>query len=274
MGILIPHAWTDALGISEGTYHLVAAAGGLIAGAAATLGFLVLVVRRARFARVRVTTTRWDLVTFFLLAFGIATGMICTIWGTLGEEVRYRETVAPYFRSLFALDPEINSKIVSLAEKMSDRGAVVEEISSPVDCRQLLSAYATLLFSITHADSPPIQNACFALLRGPAKLACAFGAKPVSWAHGILGATASHREWLEAHTIRTRMGQQIQSLFARHDIVLAPVSVVGAFRHDHRPIQMRKLRCSDGRSVPWRHLSGRWTRAGPGAGSLGYACFW
>jgi nitrate reductase gamma subunit len=105
MGILVPHAWTDALGISEGTYHVLAAAGGLVAGVAATLGFVVLLVRRARFPRVRVTTTRWDLVTFFLLAFGIATGMICTVWGTLGEEVRYRETVAPYFRSLFVLDP-------------------------------------------------------------------------------------------------------------------------------------------------------------------------
>ena len=105
MGILIPHAWTDAVGISEATYHFVAATGGLVAGAAATLGFLVLLVRRARFPRVRVTTTRWDLVTFFLLAFGIVTGMICTSWGTLGEEVRYRETVAPYFRSLFVLDP-------------------------------------------------------------------------------------------------------------------------------------------------------------------------
>lgn len=105
MGILIPHAWTDAVGISEATYHFVAATGGLVAGAAATLGFLVLLVRRARFPRVRVTTTRWDLVTFFLLAFGIVTGMICTSWGTLGEEVRYRETVGPYFRSLFVLDP-------------------------------------------------------------------------------------------------------------------------------------------------------------------------
>jgi nitrate reductase gamma subunit len=102
---LIPHAWTDAVGISEATYHFVAATGGLVAGAAATLGFLVLLVRRARFPRVRVTTTRWDLVTFFLLAFGIVTGMICTSWGTLGEEVRYRETVGPYFRSLFVLDP-------------------------------------------------------------------------------------------------------------------------------------------------------------------------
>ncbi|HET8820642.1 MAG TPA: respiratory nitrate reductase subunit gamma [Thermoleophilaceae bacterium] len=106
VGILVPHAWTDALGISESAYHVLAAVGGLAAGVAATLGFVVLAVRRARFPRVRVTTTRWDLATFFLLAFGITTGMICTIWGTLGEEVRYRETVAPYFRGLLALNPQ------------------------------------------------------------------------------------------------------------------------------------------------------------------------
>lgn len=105
MGILVPHAWTDAVGVTEGAYHLIAGVGGLAAGAAASLGFIVLAVRRLRFPRVRVTTTRWDVVTFFLLAFGITTGMICTIWGTLGEEVRYRETVAPYFRDLLILDP-------------------------------------------------------------------------------------------------------------------------------------------------------------------------
>jgi nitrate reductase gamma subunit len=105
MGILVPHSWTDAVGLSEGAYHVVAGVGGLAAGIAATLGFVVLALRRIRFPRVRVTTTRWDVVTFFLLALGITTGMICTIWGTLGEEVRYRETVAPYFRGLLVLDP-------------------------------------------------------------------------------------------------------------------------------------------------------------------------
>ena len=106
MGILVPHSWTDAVGLSEAAYHLIAGVGGLAAGVAATLGFVVLALRRIRFPRVRVTTTRWDLVTFFLLAFGICTGMICTIWGTLGEEVRYRETVAPYFRGLLVLNPQ------------------------------------------------------------------------------------------------------------------------------------------------------------------------
>ena len=106
LGILVPHAWTDALGVSEGLYHFVAATAGLTAGVAATAGFLILAWRRARYPRVRATTTRMDLVVFAMLAIGILTGMVATLWGTIGDEVLYRESVAPWFRSLFVLDPQ------------------------------------------------------------------------------------------------------------------------------------------------------------------------
>ena len=106
VGILVPLSVTESLGISETAYHLLAAVGGLAAGAAATAGFVILVVRRVRFPRVRAVTSRMDVVTFALLAFGIATGMIATLWGTIGEQVRYRETVAPWFRGLLTLDPK------------------------------------------------------------------------------------------------------------------------------------------------------------------------
>lgn len=105
LGILVPRAWTDALGVSQGVYHFTAATAGLAAGVAASAGFLTLAWRRARFPRVRATTTRMDLVVFGMLAVGLVTGMIATLWGTIGEEVRYRESVAPWFRSLFVLDP-------------------------------------------------------------------------------------------------------------------------------------------------------------------------
>ena len=106
IGILVPHAWTDAVGVSESAYHLIAATAGLAAGTAASVGFLVLAWRRARYPRVRVTTTRMDLVVFGMLALGIVTGMVATLWGTIGNEVLYRESVAPWFRSLFVLDPQ------------------------------------------------------------------------------------------------------------------------------------------------------------------------
>ena len=105
VGILVPQAFTDAVGVSEGLYHFVAGAAGLAAGLAASAGFLILAWRRARFPRVRATTTRMDVVVFGLLALGLVTGMVATLWGTLGQEVHYRESVAPWFRSLFVLDP-------------------------------------------------------------------------------------------------------------------------------------------------------------------------
>jgi nitrate reductase gamma subunit len=105
LGILIPISWTREVGLSDEAYHVVSAVGGIAAGAAVILGFTVLVARRIRFRRVRATTTRMDLTVFALLAIVIVTGMLCTVTSNLGEEIHYRETVAPYFRSLFALDP-------------------------------------------------------------------------------------------------------------------------------------------------------------------------
>ena len=52
----------------------------------------------------RVTTTRADVITMGLLAVGIVTGMLATITN-FGDAVHYRESVAPYFRQLFVLDP-------------------------------------------------------------------------------------------------------------------------------------------------------------------------
>lgn len=105
LGILVPQSWTAAVGVSDGAYHALAVAGGVTAGAAVSVGFLTLLYRRLRFPRVRVTTTRMDLAVFAMLAFGIVTGLLATLTN-LGDSVAYRETVAPYFRQLFVLDPQ------------------------------------------------------------------------------------------------------------------------------------------------------------------------
>ena len=104
LGILVPVAWTDAVGIDGDAYHVISIVGGLGAGAAVTIGFLALVYRRVRFPRVRAVTTRMDVAVFAVLALGIGTGMWATVGYTL-DDVLYRDTVAPWFRSLFILDP-------------------------------------------------------------------------------------------------------------------------------------------------------------------------
>lgn len=105
LGLLIPRSWTEAVGLNDSAYHVVAAVGGISAGAAVLVGFAMLVYRRLRFPRVRVTTTRLDVIVFGLLAAGIATGLLATLTN-LGDTVHYRETVAPYFRGFLVLDPD------------------------------------------------------------------------------------------------------------------------------------------------------------------------
>ncbi len=105
LGILIPRSWTAAVGLPDGAYHVIAVIGGLAAGGAVVVGFLILVYRRLRFPRVRVTTTRMDVATFALLGVGILTGILATTTN-LGDVVHYRETVGPYFRQVLVLDPK------------------------------------------------------------------------------------------------------------------------------------------------------------------------
>ena len=105
IGLLIPISWTEAVGLSDSAYHVIAVFGGVVAGVAVVVGFALLVYRRLKFPRVRVTTNRMDVAVFALLAFGIITGMLATLTN-INDSVPYRETVAPYFRQLFILNPE------------------------------------------------------------------------------------------------------------------------------------------------------------------------
>lgn len=105
LGILVPASWTSFFGISDSMYHVIAVIGGVSAGLAVIVGFVMLVYRRIKFPRVRATTTRMDVAVFALLGFGIVTGFLATITN-FGDAVHYRETVAPYFRQLFVFNPE------------------------------------------------------------------------------------------------------------------------------------------------------------------------
>ena len=106
LGILVPVSWTDAVGISERAYHWLAVVAGGAAGILLCVGALVLVYRRLKIDRIRATTLRSDWVMYPLLLVTIAFGMLCTFLGGLVDEYHYRETVSPWFRSIFTLDPK------------------------------------------------------------------------------------------------------------------------------------------------------------------------
>ncbi|MEC3952362.1 respiratory nitrate reductase subunit gamma [Nocardia sp. CDC153] len=106
LGVLIPESWTNAVGISEEAYHVVAVSAGSVAGLAVIAGIAILLYRRSTVGAVRQATTANDKAMYILLAAALITGLLNTwgsnlLWGTYN----YRETVSPWFRSLFTLHP-------------------------------------------------------------------------------------------------------------------------------------------------------------------------
>jgi nitrate reductase gamma subunit len=105
LGILVPRSWTESIGVSDSVYHWFAVVAGTISGVAIVAGLAVLVYRRVRVGRVRVTTTPSDLVLYPILAATIVFGMLATSWGSAADRYAYRETVSPWFRGVLLLDP-------------------------------------------------------------------------------------------------------------------------------------------------------------------------
>jgi len=111
MGLVIPKGWTDAMGIDQHTYHLVAVIGGVTAGLMVTIGFIILVFRRRTVKTVFNATTVNDKVMYLVLGLNILFGMWNTISTALGDEhfYNYREGVSVWFRSIFMAQPNVEA---------------------------------------------------------------------------------------------------------------------------------------------------------------------
>ena len=108
MGLVIPKAWTDVL-VPEDIYHAVAVGGGMTAGIMIVVGFVILVFRRRTVKTVFNATTVNDKVMYLVLGLTILFGM----WNTIStafapEDYHYREGVSPWFRSIFAFQPNVD----------------------------------------------------------------------------------------------------------------------------------------------------------------------
>ena len=80
---------------------------GTLSGLVMLAGFVLLLARRESDPRVRATTTRIDRATYLLLGVMLVTGMYATVGeNLLGGGYDYRETVGPWFRGLFMLNPD------------------------------------------------------------------------------------------------------------------------------------------------------------------------
>ena len=105
-GILVPAGVTRALGIPKGAYQMSALGIGGLAGAATLVGLVILVYRRITVRSVARSGAFGDSVMYVLLGGTIVIGLGITL---LGGGHDYRATVAPWFRSVFALRPDTDA---------------------------------------------------------------------------------------------------------------------------------------------------------------------
>ena len=106
LAFLFPSAWSSLLGGTTRLYVLEVTGYGLafLAG----LGLLLLIARRLVSARISRVTTRADWLLLGVLLFQAATGLYVALayrWGGAW----YPHTVVPWLRSLFTLQPKIDT---------------------------------------------------------------------------------------------------------------------------------------------------------------------
>ncbi|RRR48348.1 respiratory nitrate reductase subunit gamma [Mycolicibacter terrae] len=109
MGILIPKSFTDWLGIHETWYQDFSAIGGSAAAIGVLIGGGVLLLRRTAVPRVRATTSAVDYLTLILLGIIVLLGIYLTLGIQNTSHYEYRNTVGVWFRSLFAMDPNVTA---------------------------------------------------------------------------------------------------------------------------------------------------------------------
>ena len=109
MGLGIPKAWTEFLGISEGLYHFMAVSVGAVAGVSTVVGMAILIYRRRTVGPVFTATTRMDKTMYLFLATVIVLGLGNTVGANIFGDYDYREGVSVWFRGIFrfSLRPEL-----------------------------------------------------------------------------------------------------------------------------------------------------------------------
>ena len=106
IGLVIPESWMNLV-ISDHVYHLQAVVLGGLAGIATLVGIALLIYRRRTRGPVFMATTVNDKVMYLALVAAMVAGFACTLIGATpsGAEHDYRESVSPWFRSIWILQP-------------------------------------------------------------------------------------------------------------------------------------------------------------------------
>ena len=105
VGLGIPKSWTEAVGLKDEWYHLMAVSIGLAAAVACVGGLIILIYRRRTNSRVFGATTPGDKLMYVFLGAVIVFGVLATVVHSATGQYDYREGVSVWFRDFWTLQP-------------------------------------------------------------------------------------------------------------------------------------------------------------------------
>ncbi|MBP1969918.1 nitrate reductase gamma subunit [Virgibacillus natechei] len=107
MGMVVPKGFYEFIGITDHMYHMGAIYGGGFVGLMVVAGLVILLIRKMTVDPVRVHATFADFFTVIALLIVAGSGTFMTIiYNTTVTAYEYRETIGPWFRSLFIFQPQ------------------------------------------------------------------------------------------------------------------------------------------------------------------------
>lgn len=106
VGLLVPKSWTEAVGLSDQWYHLMAITVGTAAAVGTIGGLAILLYRRRTNRRVFGATTVLDKLMYLMLAVTILAGTYSTIVESGLGGYDYREGISIWFRQFWTLRPD------------------------------------------------------------------------------------------------------------------------------------------------------------------------
>ncbi|OAV61242.1 respiratory nitrate reductase subunit gamma [Enteractinococcus helveticum] len=107
IGLGVPKSWTEAVGLTDAWYHLMAITVGLAAAIATVGGLAILIYRRRSNNRVFGETTKLDKLMYLMLAITILAGTYATIFESALGHYDYREGISIWFRQFWTLQPDV-----------------------------------------------------------------------------------------------------------------------------------------------------------------------
>lgn len=107
MGMVVPKEFYHMIGINDHVYHLGAIYGGGFVGLMVVVGLVILLIRKITIDPVRSHATFADYFTVIALLFVAGTGTYMSIiYNLTVYPYEYRESIGPWFRSLFIFQPQ------------------------------------------------------------------------------------------------------------------------------------------------------------------------